>query len=194
MGQKVIDARLTKKSSESFYGYKDHANVDQDTKLIIAWEVTSAEVHDSQVLEVLQSTEAGGANVCVDSACPSNALEENLAASSHTSHIHEKGARNYPLTEAQRSSNKEKSQVRAQVEHVYGSMTNELGGITICTIGYGRAKEQIGLLSLVYNIKRVAILIRKGCFSFDRSLRPKLPKRSKNERITSRYHLEFEKI
>jgi len=175
LAQKDIEARWTKKNSESFYGYKDHANVDQDTKLITAWEVTSAEVHDSQVLEeVLQSPAAGGADVYADSAYRSNAQEESLAASSHTSRIHEKGARNHPLTEAQKSSNKEKSRVRARVEHVFGSMTNELGGITIRTIGRMRAKVQIGLLNLVYNIKRVATLIRKGYFSFDRIIAPEI--------------------
>lgn len=175
LAQKDIEARWTKKNNESFYGYKDHANMDQDTKLITTWEVTSAEVHDSQVLEeVLQSPEEGGADVYADSAYRSNAQEESLIASRHTSHIHEKGTRNHPLTEAQKSSNKEKSRVRARVEHVFGSMTNELGGITIRTIGRARAKVQIGLLNLVYNIKRVAMLIRKGHFSFDRVIAPEM--------------------
>ena len=175
LAQKDIEARWTKKNNESFYGYKDHANVDQDTKLITTWEVTSAEVHDSQVLEeVLQSPEEGGADVYADSAYRSNAQEESLIASRHTSHIHEKGTRNHPLTKAQKSSNKEKSRVRARVEHVFGSMTNELGGITIRTIGRARAKVQIGLLNLVYNIKRVAMLIRKGHFSFDRVIAPEM--------------------
>ncbi len=71
-------------------------------------------------------------------------------------------------------SNKEKSRVRARVEHVFGSMTNELGGITIRTIGRMRAKVQIGLFNLVYNIKRVAMLIRKGYFSFDRIIAPEI--------------------
>ena len=171
--QKDIDARWTKKNSESFYGYKDHVNMDRDTKLITTWEVTSAQIHDSQVLEeVLQSPEVGGADIYADSAYRSNAQEESLVTSKYTSQIHEKGARNHPLTEAQKSSNQEKSRVRARVEHVFGSMTNELGGITIRTIGYGRAKVQIGLLNLVYNIKRVATLIRKGYFSFDRVSAP----------------------
>lgn len=164
-----------RRATGPFYGYKDHANVDRDTKLITAWEVTSAEVYDSQVLEeVLQFPEVGGADVYADSAYRSHAQEENLVASGHTSHIHEKGARNHPLTEAQKSSNKEKSRVRARVEHVFGSMTSELGGITIRTIGHMRAKVQIGLLNLIYNIKRVATLIRKRHFSFDRVIAPKI--------------------
>ncbi|WP_430229308.1 IS5 family transposase, partial [Nitrosomonas communis] len=175
LAQKDIDARWTKKNSESFYGYKDHVNMDRDTKLITTWEVTSAQIHDSQVLEeVLPSPEVGGADIYADSAYRSNAQEESLVTSKYTSQIHEKGARNHPLTQAQKSSNKEKSRVRARVEHVFGSMTNELGGITIRTIGYGRAKVQIGLLNLVYNIKRVATLIRKGYFSFDRVSAPEM--------------------
>lgn len=175
LAQKDIDARWTKKNNESFYGYKDHVNMDRDTKLITAWEVTSAQIHDSQVLEeVLQSSEVGGADIYADSAYRSTTQEESLVTSNYTSQIHEKGTRNHPLTEAQKSSNKEKSRVRARVEHVFGSMTNELGGITIRTIGYGRAKVQIGLLNLVYNIKRVATLIRKGYFGFDRVIAPEM--------------------
>ena len=175
LAQKDIDARWTKKNNTSFYGYKDHANVDQDTKLITSWEVTSAEVHDSQVLEeVLQSPEAGGVDVYADSAYRSQVREENLIVSGHMSRIHEKGTRNHPLTGAQKCSNKEKSRVRARVEHVFGSMANELGGITIRSIGLMRAKVQIGLLNLVYNIKRVATLIRKKRFSFDRVIAPKI--------------------
>lgn len=175
LAQKDIDARWTKKNNESFYGDKDHVNMDRDTKLITTWEVTSAQIHDSQVLEeVLQSPEVGGADIYADSAYRSTTQEESLVTSNYTSQIHEKGTRNHPLTEAQKSSNKEKSRVRARVEHVFGSMTNELGGITIRTIGYGRAKVQIGLLNLVYNIKRVVTLIRKGYFSFDRVIAPEM--------------------
>ncbi len=120
------------------------------TKLVTAWEVTAAQVHDSQILEeALQPPEIGGAEVYADSAYRSKAQEESLVVSKHTSHIHEKGTRNHPLTEMQKASNKKKSRVRARVEHVFGSMTNELVGITIRTIGHERAKVQIGLLNLV---------------------------------------------
>ncbi|SDX21615.1 hypothetical protein SAMN05421882_10971, partial [Nitrosomonas communis] len=50
----------------------------------------------------------------------------------------------------------------------------ELNGITLRTIGRERAKVQIGLLNLVYNIKRVVTLIRKGYFSFDRIIAPEM--------------------
>ncbi len=52
--------------------------------------------------------------------------------------IHEKGYRNKPLSEEQKASNKEKSKVRARVEHVFGHMTNSMGGMTTRVIGIDR--------------------------------------------------------
>jgi len=46
--QKDVDARWTKKNDETHYGYKNHVKADKDSKLIVKYEVTSAEVHDSQ--------------------------------------------------------------------------------------------------------------------------------------------------
>ncbi|WP_425412354.1 hypothetical protein [Nitrosomonas mobilis] len=57
---------------------------------------------------------------------------------------------------------------RARVEHVFGSMTDEISAISIRTIGCARAKVQIGLLSLIYIIKRVVTRIRKKDFSCNR--------------------------
>ncbi len=45
--QKDTDARWTKKNQETHFGYKNHATVDNKNKLIRNYEVTSAEVHDS---------------------------------------------------------------------------------------------------------------------------------------------------
>ncbi len=109
------DARtMSKKSTEQFHGYKNHANVNRETKLIAAGEITSAQVHDSRIpVDVLQSPAMDGADVYADSVHRSHTQKENLIAIGHKSHIHEKGARNYPLTAAQKQSSKERSQARA---------------------------------------------------------------------------------
>lgn len=173
LAQKDTDAHWTKKNGESVYGYKDHINVDRDTKLITSWEDTPAQVHDSQMLEaVLRGTEEGGAEIHADSAYRSAEQETRLDRMGHVSHIHEKGTRNQPLTDEQKSSNREKSRVRSRVEHVFGAMTNDMGGICIRTIGSARARVQIGLMNLTYNIKRVALLIRKRHWNFDRVIAP----------------------
>ena len=46
--QKDIDARWTKKGGQNHYGYKNHINIDRDTKIITAQVCTPAHIHDSQ--------------------------------------------------------------------------------------------------------------------------------------------------
>lgn len=173
LAQKDTDARWTKKNGQSIYGYKNHINVDRDTKLITAWKNTPAQVHDSQMLEaVLRSPEEGGAEVHADSAYRSEEQEARLEKAGYTSRIHEKGVRNQPLTKERQASNREKSKTRVRVEHVFGTMTNDMRGICIRTIGSARAHVQIGLMNLTYNIKRVVVLIRKKHWDFDRVIAP----------------------
>ncbi len=49
--------------------------------------------------------------------------------------VHEKGYKNRPLTKEQKEKNKEKSRIRARVEHVFGYMTKSMNGISIRSIG-----------------------------------------------------------
>ncbi|MCL1983352.1 MAG: transposase [Clostridiales bacterium] len=70
----------------------------------------------------------------------------------------EKGYRNRPLTEAQKDGNREKSKVCARVEHVFGHMTNSMGGMYMRCIGKTRAQCTIGLKNLAYNLSRYAYL------------------------------------
>lgn len=104
LAHKDIDARWTKKGGQKHYGYKNHINIDRDTKLITAHTTTSANVHDSQAYDhVLRSRETGGEQVWVDSAYPSTEQEQRLAHSQHDSLIHERAYRDKPLSEARRS-------------------------------------------------------------------------------------------
>ena len=70
------------------------------------------------------------------------------------SKIHEKGCRNLPLNEAQKATNREKSKVRARVEHIFGFIENSMGGSRLRSIGKTRAKAIIGLMNLTYNMFR----------------------------------------
>jgi IS5 family transposase len=173
LAQEDADARWTKKNGQSIYGYKDHVNVDRGTKLIAAWEAAPAQVHDSRVLEaVLRAPSVGGTEIHADSAYRSEGQEARLKKAGYVSKIHEKGARDRPLTEERQASNREKSKTRVRVEHVFGTMTNDMRGICIRTIGSARAHVQIGLMNLTYNIKRVVALIRKKHWDFDRVIAP----------------------
>lgn len=176
LAQKDTDARWTKKGGQNHYGYKNHINIDRDTKLITAHACTPAHVHDSQMLgTVLRKESEGGKGVWADSAYRSDAQEQSLKEDGYESLIHERAWRNAPLTGDQEANNKAKSRVRARVEHVFGHMENSMGGIFINTIGAARAAVGVGLMNLTYNLARIEILIRKKVFSFHRIGAPRMP-------------------
>jgi len=157
--QKDTDARWAKKGEETFYGYKDHVKVDNKSKIITDFAVTSASVHDVNEFEGL-----------IDINDKEAWLDAGYASEEHIARIMakypgiilricEKGQKNKPLTEEQKASNREKSHVRARVEHVFGYMTRFMGGIYIRTIGKERAEREICGMNLAYNLKRIAFLV-----------------------------------
>lgn len=155
--QKDLDARWTKKNNETHYGYKNHACVDNKHKLIRDYEVTSAEVHDSQVFHELL-VDNTSKDVWADSAYFSEESEITLEAMGYRSHVHSRSYRGRPLSERQKKGNRTKSRVRVRVEHVFGSIKNEQGGQFIRVIGQARAAIKIGLMNLVYNVRRFVSL------------------------------------
>jgi len=107
LAHKDTDARWTKKGGQNHYGYKDHINIDKDTKLIASHACTDASLHDSQVLKaVLRAEEVGGKAVWADSAYRSEEQEQSLKDSGHTSQIIERAYKGKPLSESQEISNK----------------------------------------------------------------------------------------
>lgn len=113
---KDIDARWTKKGGVTFYGYKNHAKVDSKSKLIDAYVVTDASVHDSQPLKELLSEQDKGQEFYADSAYTGEIQEQIIAEKGMINKVCEKGYRNKPLTDEQKLSNRAKSKVRARVE------------------------------------------------------------------------------
>lgn len=159
--QKDIDARWAQKNHEDHYGYKNHITADNQHKLIRNYEVTSAEVHDSQVFYKLLADNTSR-DVWADSAYRSEETELMLAVDGYRSHVHRKASRNHPLNERQKAANRKRSKIRARIEHVFGSMTNEQGGMFIRVIGRVRATAKIGLMNLVYNMRRFVTLHRQN--------------------------------
>jgi len=157
--QKDTDARWAKKGEELHYGYKDHAKVDNATKIIVDFSVTPASTHDVNEFEGL-----------IDSNDNEAWLDSAYASAGHVAkikekypniilHICEKGTKKNPLTDEQKTNNREKSRVRARVEHVFGYISRFMGGMTIRTIGKERAEREICGMNLAYNLKRVAFLV-----------------------------------
>ena len=156
IAQKDTDARWITKNKERHYGYKDHIKIDKKSKIIVKYEVTSAEVHDSQKFKNLVERKKD-LRMYGDSAYTGKDVQKCLPKNI-INRIHEKGYRNRPLSKIQKRNNTAKSRIRARVEHVFGAM-HHFGGLFIRTIGIKRAEVQIGLMNLVYNLTRYTYLM-----------------------------------
>ena len=99
----------------------------------------------------------------------SEAQEQRLIDAEIESQVCEKGTRGKPLTEEQKLSNRTKSKVRSRVEHVFGAQA-AMGGHVVRTIGLQRAIVKIGLMNLVYNMKRLLQLINRDATAAKRDL------------------------
>jgi IS5 family transposase len=157
--QKDTDARWTKKNNETHFGYKDHVKVDAESKMVVDFLITNAAVHDSQA--IVDICDEKDNVISADSAYVGEELERQLkekCGEDIVLNIIEKGYRNKPLTDEQKALNKEKSRVRVRVEHVFGHMTNSMGGMTIRCIGLTRARCTIALKNLAYNLSRYTYL------------------------------------
>ena len=153
---KDIDARWVKKRGERFYGYKDNVEICNKTKLIRNYTVCAANRHDSKETERVLTEPPKGAHgepVWLDAGY---AGMENIVRAKHmTPIICEKGRRGHPLTEEQKERNRQKSKVRSRVEHVFGFMEQTMGGLIFRGVGLIRAKANIALTNLVYNMCRL---------------------------------------
>src|ERR1700746_665091 len=156
--QKDKDARWTKKHGKSFYGYKNHVNADAKHKLIRHYDVTDASVHDSQKFDGLLNQANTSSDVYAHRAYRSAETEAKLSLRGLRSRIHHRANRNHPLSQAQENANRQKSKIRARIEHVFGAQQNSPGGRIVRTIGIARAKAKIGLQNLAYNIRPLVTL------------------------------------
>ncbi len=159
--QTDVDAAWAKKGEEVHFGYKDHVVVDAKTKLIIAHEVTPANIADvTKLVDVVPENtleiydDAGYVGEDID-----RKLREKCPNAEHFTA--KKGQRNKPLTKEQKEYNRQiVSHVRSRVEHVFGFMTYCMGGLTVRSIGIARAKCKQTLRNFAYNIMRYATLVK----------------------------------
>ena len=155
---KDVDARWTKKRDETFYGYKQHTKVEKRNKIILSYDTTSAEVHDSKGFEGLLDEKDEGKDLYLDAGYVGQ--EEIVKQHKMNPIICEKGYRNRPLTKEQKSDNRKKSKTRCLVEHVFGFEEQTMRGLVVRTVGLIRAKANVAFTSLVYNISRYTQIIR----------------------------------
>lgn len=156
--QKDTDARWTKKTGKTYFGYKNHIQVDAKNKLIRAYAVTEASTHDSQVFEELLDDANSSRDVWADSAYRSKDALDTLAQEGFREHLQRKGCRHKTLTEREKKGNHTRSKVRSRVENIFGVQAQRAGNLILRAIGLTRATAKIGLRNLAYNIDRFCLL------------------------------------
>ena len=155
--QKDLDARWTRKNNKNYHGYKNHTGADVKDKLIRQYDVTPASVHDSNVYDPL-ITENTDPDEYADSAYISEARMAKRTEAGKVPRFQEKGARGHPLTEGQKSANRERARIRCRIEHIYGAQRQRAGDLILRTVGIIHARVKIGLRNLAYNLERYAFL------------------------------------
>lgn len=152
---KDCDARWTVKNTINYFGYKLTIIIDEKTKAIIAYRLTSANVHDSQsFLSIIPSDHSDNEPLYGDSAYMSKEIISTLKSMKIEPRICEKRYGNKPLTEEQIRRNHRLSKKRCRVEHVFGYMRKHSGKF-VRTIGAARATAKSVLSCLTYNMHRL---------------------------------------
>lgn len=155
--QTDLDARVGVKYHTRHIGYKMHNKVDAESKCVVDVIVTPANVADAKVIgELVNETDKV---IYADKGYYGKKVAEQLPATVKNE-IHERANRNHPLSAEAKERNRGRSGIRCLVEHVFGTMKcNMKCGVLRC-VGAARAKMQILLLCLTYNMKRLAFLQR----------------------------------
>ena len=128
--------------------------VDAKSKVITDYDITAANTHDSKVFTQFYNEEESD-TVYADSAYIGHEMPKNIKRE-----ICERAYRNKPLSDEQKAENKRKSKVRARIEHVFGFIEGHMHGSTFRGKGIERARFNIGLTNLIYNLERFAFFSR----------------------------------
>jgi IS5 family transposase len=156
--QKDIEARWTQKNGKNYYGYKNHIAIDVKHKFIRGYDVTAANVHDSQCFEPLLDRRNSERTVYADSAYRSDDHERLLKRKRFKSRVHHRTWKDQTLTPRQQKENRARSRIRARVEHVFGHQVKAMRQTVVRGIGLARVRTRIALANLAYNMSRLAQL------------------------------------
>lgn len=127
--QRDPEMHQTKKGNQWYFGMKAHIGVDSKTKLMHAVVATAANVHDSQALpDLLHGDET---RVWGDSAYSGQGEALQVCAPQAQDFTNKKGRRNRPLSEADKATNRTKSQVRAKVGHPFHVLKHVFGFVKV---------------------------------------------------------------
>lgn len=152
------DAGFTHKYGKTYFGYKAHLAGDAESGLIRQAEMSSADLHDSQMGAVLiQGDEEA---YYADKAYDSRALREDLAERGIKDRIAYKARRGKRQPNWQKWMNKVAAGVRAGIERTNATMKNWYGMARVRYLGLARNHCHLQLVACAMNVKRALVLIK----------------------------------
>jgi IS5 family transposase len=154
-----VEAKSTVKNGKKHFGYKGHIGVDVESKIIRRRTFTAANVHDSQELENLLSGDEQ--SIWGDKAYQSKATKQKARAKGIYSGILDKAARRRKLSSKQEKRNRQKSRVRAAVEHPFGFMKKKLKMTVAAAKTKARNALRFDMACIIYNISRATFLLKR---------------------------------
>lgn len=155
------DARFSRKRDKTYFGYKAHLAVDEESGLVRQAEMTSANVHDGRMGErLIQGDEQGFFG---DKAYDSQALRETLARRGLVDGIawRVKHPR-YPLQTWQRFVNAWAAAIRSGVERTNATMKQWYGMRRVRYLGLARNACHLQFVAMAMNMKRALVLLREA--------------------------------
>ncbi|MGH8552955.1 MAG: IS5 family transposase [Methylococcales bacterium] len=163
-GERDPQMKQTKKGNQWYFGMKAHVGVDSKLKLIHSVVATPANVHDSQALaKLLHGSET---RVWGDSAYAGQTEAIRGAAPKARDFTQAKASRNRPLSESERSKNRNKSKVRAKGEHPFLVIKRIFGFAKVCYRGIAKNANRLFVacaLANLFMLRRTLLLRQERC-------------------------------
>jgi IS5 family transposase len=148
------EADKTVKRGKPHYGYKMHMAVDVDTNVVTAVRVTPASYHDSNVFQQLLDGDEPA--VYADRGYEGAERRRWLRERNIDDRIARRAARNHPLTQQAKETNRQWNRIRSGIERKFGEMKLWHGMARMRYVGLARGKLQAHFTALVTNLKFLA--------------------------------------
>lgn len=147
------DADFTQKRGKTYYGYKGHIAMDEDSEIIKTVEFTKASLHDSNAFDKLVDyTEEA---IFADKGYANEFRRKRLQRKNIFDGILSKGYRNKPLSQSEIKLNKLLSTIRNKVERPFAYMNRILNYQRCSYYDLSRNRFEFIMAAFVYNIRKL---------------------------------------
>jgi len=154
-----IEAQSTEKNGKKYFGYKGHIGMDAESKIIRKRTFTAANVHDSVEMDNMLSGDEQ--SIWADKAYTKQKDKKAARAVGIYYGVLDKATRGKKLSASQHKRNKQKSSVRAAVEHPFAFMSKKLKVTVAGAKTKLRNALRFDMWCIVYNVCRASFLLKR---------------------------------